>query len=261
MASGLGALGSRVPEAKIVEAAEKLVAEMRQREDPYQLSILARGLGALGSRVPADKTAAAAERLVAEMRHRMSLSELSALEISALRRRFPAQLVHGSLSAFLALDRSTLARALGELGSRVPEAAADEAAEILVAEMRQRKDSADLQALGAFAARVSDAKASTLLPDTLDRILAPRLWDCGMVAGLFRRQQTSLILDLMKWPTCSGTDSLTRRIGELENVSFEDQQHRIDQQRFQDWLKLWAAKNNYDLSAPPTPTLKGMRGL
>src|ERR1017187_2668913 len=194
MASGLGALGSRVPEAKIVEAAEKLVAEMRQREDPYQLSILARGLGGLGSRVPADKTAAAAERLVAEMRHRMSLSELSALEISALRRRFPAQLVHGSLSAFLALDRSTLARALGELGSRVPEAAADEAAEILVAEMRQRKDSADLQALGAFAARSSDAKASTLLPDTLDRILAPRLWDCGMVAGLFRRQQTSLIL-------------------------------------------------------------------
>jgi energy-coupling factor transporter ATP-binding protein EcfA2 len=271
LARGLEALGSRVPEAKIVAAAEKLVAEMRQRKDPRELSTLASGLGALGSRVPEARAGEAAEKLVAAMRQRKDPGELSelAMGLGALGSRVPEATAGEAAEKLVAEMRQqdgfylhSLALALETLGSRVSEARAGALADELVAETQQRKDPDGRSALGlaALAARVSDAKASKLLPVVLDQLQTVPHWDCGAIAGLFRRQQTLLILDLMKWPACSTTAELIRRIGELENVPFEDEQHRIDQQRFQDWLKQWAAKNNYDLSAPPEPTLKGMRG-
>jgi hypothetical protein len=185
----MGALGSRVPEPKAGELAEKLVAEMRQRKDPDELFTLARALGSLGSRVPDPKVAEAAEELVAEMRQRKDPDELS-----------------------------TLARALGSLGMTL-----------------------------------SDAKAREVLTELLTYMQSMPSPNCGAIAGLFRKQQTRLVLDVMKWPICDSTDLLVQRIGELEDVSFKDEGKQLDLARFYDWLRQWAEKNHYDLDAPPRP--------
>src|ERR1022692_1484278 len=142
--------------------------------------------------------------------------------------------------------------------------AAKRGADKLVAELRQWKDPRELhalaQALGTLVARATDAKAAEVWQRARPYISSPSSLDCEVLAGFLRKGQTPLVLDLMKWPTCFSTESLIRRIEELENVSFKNERQKIVLLKFYEWLKPWAEKNNYDLSAPPQPQ-RGMPTL
>ena len=244
LGQGLGALGERLDPAGARQVAEAIVAAMGKTTDPYALATLGQGLGALGEHLNPAGARQGVEAIVAAMGKTTNPDALW-----------------------------TLGQGLGALGERLDPrmgtSVARQGVEAIVAAMGKTTNPYALrtlgQGLGALGERLDPAGARQVTEVIIATIKASALPPCSALAGLARDDELPLIVDMLKWPTCSPGDRnvLMEHVAKLQGVDptffgqyveVEDERRfRADLWRFVEWAEnqRYPDGRSFDLTTPP----------
>ena len=150
----------------------------------------------------------------------------------------------------------SLGQGLGTLGERLDPAVARQGAEAIVAAMGKTTSPFELgplgQGLGALGERLDPAGARQVTEVIIATIKASALPPCSALAGLARDDELPLIVDMLKWPTCSLGDRnvLMEHVAQLQGVDPTlfgqyvevggERRFRADLWKFVDWAETQA---------------------
>jgi len=254
----LETLGERVPQAKAGELAKRLVVAMATEQNSARLSSLANGLRALGEPVPQAKAEELAKWPVVAMATEQNSAHRSLL--TEVFRTLP--------------------------GERMPQAMARELAERLVVAMATEQNSTRLSSLAnglrVLGENLEPTTTKWLLRKMMSITTTANMASplCVSASSLVRKAHLGIILDILKWPTCSSHARL-RIIAAIEKMALQEKMieesfrsaetHRglamlvapeknIDFWKFLDFAETWALKNHYNIEAPPYPPSPSLQG-
>jgi hypothetical protein len=162
---------------------------------------------------------------------------------------------------------SELAQRLGALGERVPQHMVEQGAEQLVARMETETDDERLSELARGLAALGERLRPEIAKQSLTTIMSTTSLanpSCASAIPLARPGHLSIILDLLKWPTCS-FDHRLQIIGAIEKEMGESCRttekerdraksagKKIDFWKFLNVAECWAQANQYNLDDPPS---------